>query len=111
MTSFVLRKIFITLVKATGFNKNSKEAVATMYSVLAVTFFNYGILYIIAPWSFREVGAEDGDLFSGIYTDFTSQWFLDIGTLIASTTAINMTFPVVEFIFFFLIRLIKRMID
>ncbi len=42
-----------------------------MYSVPIVTFFNYGILYILAPLSFSEAGAEDGDLFSGIYTEFT----------------------------------------
>ena len=71
LTSFVLRKFFISLVQIAGFNKNSKEAVKTMYSVLIVTFFNYGILYIIAPLHFSEAGAEDGDLFSGIYTDFT----------------------------------------
>jgi hypothetical protein len=73
----------INLVQVTGFNKNSKEAIKTMYSVLTVTFFNYGILYLLAPLSFGEAGAEDGDLFSGIYTDFTPQWFSDIGSLIA----------------------------
>ena len=82
-----------------------------MYSVLIVSFFNYGIIYIIAPWNFVEQGARDGDFFSGVYTDFTSQWFMDIGSLVAQTTAINIIFPLVEFLLFWLIRHLKRMID
>ena len=41
--SFILRKAFITLIGYTRETKNSKIASATMYSVLIVSFFNYGI--------------------------------------------------------------------
>ena len=43
-----------------------------MFSVLIVSFFNYGLLFIIAPWNFIEWNAQEGGFFSGIYTDFTS---------------------------------------
>lgn len=83
--------------------------------VLIVSFFNYGVLYIIAPWNVRAIVNEnytsDSDLFSGIYTDFTHQWFNDIGSLIATTTATNIVFPLIEFAGFLLIRVIKRCID
>jgi len=76
LISFILRKIFITLVQMAGFNKNSQEATATMTWVLIVSFFNYGVLYIVAPWNFRPIVTEnkytDTDFFSGIYTDFTT---------------------------------------
>ena len=81
--NFVLRKLFITLIGCAGENKSSKQASATMFSVLVVSFFNYGILFIIGPWNFVEFGAKPGTFFSGIYTDFSSQWFLDIGGVIA----------------------------
>ena len=51
----------------------------TIYSVLIVTFFVNGIVYLVAPWSFAEQGVEDGEFFSGIYTEFTSSWFQVIG--------------------------------
>lgn len=74
--SFIMRKVFIFLIKLTGYNKNSEEATSTMTWVLVVTFFNYGLLYLFAPWSFRTSDKIDnntigGDLITGIYTDFT----------------------------------------
>ena len=82
-----------------------------MYSVLIVSFFNYGILYIIAPWNFAEAGADEDNFFTGVYTDFTAQWFMDIGDLIAETTLLNIFFPILEFILFWGIRHLKRMWD
>lgn len=111
LVNFVLRKLFITLIGCAGENKKSKEASASMFSVLVVSFFNYGILYIIGPWNFVEWNAQEGTFFSGIYTDFTAQWFLDIGGLIAQTTALNIVFPLVEFLLFWFIRHVKRMLD
>ena len=108
---FGLRNIFIKLVFFSGENKSTKIASATMYTVLLVTFFNYGLLYIIAPANFNWIGAEEGSFFSGIYTDFTSQWFLDIGVLILETSAFNIIFPLIEFLLFLIIRVIKRCID
>lgn len=107
----ILRLVFIKLIKLTKENKYTKEAVSIFRSILVVTFFNYGILYLIAPWNFSEQGMKDGDFFSGIYTDFTPQWYLDIGTLVAGTAVINMMSPQIEFVFFAGLRLLKRMID
>ena len=56
LTSFILRTFFIALIRCTGSPRHSNEASATMFSVLIVSFFNYGILYIIAPWNFLEAG-------------------------------------------------------
>ena len=43
-----------------------------MYTILIASFFNAGILYILAPWNFVEQGVKDDDFLSGIYTDFTA---------------------------------------
>ena len=51
------------------------------------------------------------DYLTGIYTDFNSEWFNDIGSLIVETTFINIFSPIAEFFFFLLKRVIKRMID
>ena len=109
--SFVLRKIFIMLMDKTGESRNSTKAIGTMYSILMVTFFVNGILFLIAPWSFSEQGVEDGDFLSGIYTDFTATWFKDIGALIAETMAINLAAPSIEAFCFYLLRLLGRALD
>lgn len=83
LTGFILRTIFIKLILFTKPSKQSQVASASMYSVLVATFFNAGILYILAPWSFAEQGVQDGDFFSGIYTDFTPTWFMNIGSMVA----------------------------
>jgi hypothetical protein len=69
-----------------------------MASIIVVYFFNYCIVYIIAPWSFKKASSADRGFFSGIYTDLTSQWFLDIGIMITYTALLNAIFPVLEFL-------------
>ena len=109
--SFVLRKIFIMLLECVRAPQSSIIASATMYSVLIVSFFNAGITYIIAPWSFRETDSLTHSFFDGIYTDFNSQWFKDIGALIAETTLINVIAPTAEALAFYGLRLLGRAID
>ena len=111
LTSFILRTIFIKLISCFRENKNSKQALGTMTSILSVTFFNQGILYIIAPWNFVEYGADGESFFTGLYTDFTSQWFVDIGPLVSQTAFLNIIFPILEFLCFWGIRHVFRMID
>ena len=82
-----------------------------MHSIFIVTFANAGILYILAPWSFAEQGVQDGDFFSGIYTDFTPTWFMDIGALVAQTTAIGLVFPLLEFVVYGGMRILSRCLD
>jgi len=84
--------------------------------ILAVSFFNYGLLYIIAPWNVVSTikaseSLDTANYLTGIYTDFTSEWFNDMGSLIAGTTVTNMVFPIIEFAGFLLIRVLKRMVD
>jgi len=110
-SGFILRTCFIKLVSCAKENKTSKSATATMKLVLIVTFFNAGILYVLAAWSFRELGSTDGGFFNGVFTDFNSQWFLDIGNLIAETTAINIFAPTIEALVFTGLRILKRCID
>ena len=108
---FVLRTLYINLITCVKEHKTSKQANATMISILIVTFFNTGLVYFIASSDFSELSGGDSGFFRGVYTDVTSQWFVDIGNLIAETTAINIVSPLVEFLFFWSIRHIKRIID
>ena len=62
-TNFILRTVMIKLVELLGRgNKYSKQALETMISVLLVSFFNLGVLYVIAPWNL-EGGEDEGRFF------------------------------------------------
>lgn len=87
-----------------------------MWWVLIVTFIYFGPAYLIAVWNLRETSKkvdemQDSFFFAGIYTDLTSEWFNDIGVLVASTAVINSFFSIIEFAGFLLIRVVKRCID
>jgi hypothetical protein len=47
----------------------------------------------------------------GRYTDFTVNWYKDVGGVIISTMTFNIAFPIIEFIGFCTMRNIYRFID
>ena len=62
LISFMIRTIYIQCVKRVGFNKTSKEAVATMQWILIVTFIYFGPAYLIAVWNMTESVKQVDDL-------------------------------------------------
>jgi hypothetical protein len=47
----------------------------------------------------------------GRYTDFTVNWYKDVGGIIISTMIFNVAYPIAEFLIFYTIRFIKRLMD
>ncbi len=47
----------------------------------------------------------------GRYTDFTVNWYKDVGGIIISTMIFNIAYPIAEFFIFYSIRFIKRLMD
>jgi hypothetical protein len=47
----------------------------------------------------------------GRYTDFTVNWYKDVGGIIISTMMFNIAYPIAEFLIFYAMRFIKRLID
>lgn len=47
----------------------------------------------------------------GRYTDFTVNWFKDVGGIIVSTMVFNIAYPIIEFFLFFSIRFAYRLWD
>jgi hypothetical protein len=46
---------------------------------------------------------------SGAYSDFTFQWYEDVGRIIVQTMVINVVFPVIEFFIFYGMRAFFRL--
>ena len=85
-----------------------------MFWTMCVYFFNYGVMYLTAPWNYIDAKEAENDaqlFFSGFYSDFSEEWFLDIGAAILLTQVINAIWPIIEFVLFWFIRLIPRCLD
>lgn len=114
VVSAISRKVFVALIRKIKFQRQSIETSVSIYWTLLVFFCNYGLMYLIAPLNFidgKQVTSDGDALFSGYYSDFSSEWFLDIGASLLQTHVINAIFPLAEFLLLGLVRLLRRCID
>ena len=85
-----------------------------MFSVFYMTFLNYAIVPLLAPWDSREFVLPflNNFLFkNGLYTDINSAWFQESGALICATMYSNAFWPIIEFSYTFGLRLLFRALD
>ena len=52
-------------------------------SVFLIYFFNYGIMFLIGPLNIEIQFMST--FFAGVYTDFSTHWFNEIGGLIVKS--------------------------
>lgn len=116
--NFVVQKIFIYLTKHLRLASLSSRENVIMFSVLGLNLFNYGLLYLIATWSFKErneqaINFEQAvtQFYWGQYTDFSTLWFRDIGTQVTITMLANLFVPILEFLINWSFVVITRMLD
>lgn len=110
--NFLVRLLFMAIAEVIGFNDNSVKASFITFSVFYTSFFQTGLLCLIASMDSREykLGPFNA-LFSGIYTDFNAQWFSDIGSVIINNMLFNAVWPFAEFFMFYSVRHVKRAWD
>jgi hypothetical protein len=110
--NFLVRLLFMAIAEVIGFNDNSEKASFITFSVFYTSFFQTGLLCLIASMDSREYNLwKFNGLFSGIYTDFNAQWFSDIGGVIVYNMLFNAVWPIFEFFMFYSIRHVKRVWD
>mmetsp|Transcript_41815 Transcript_41815/g.55128 ORF Transcript_41815/g.55128 Transcript_41815/m.55128 type:complete len:173 (-) Transcript_41815:881-1399(-) len=78
------------------FKYESSRLNYTIVSVFMIFFFNYGVIYMYAPM--RIPIPYVSGIFNGVYQDFNSSWFEDVGSLIIQVAAINAIMPPVELV-------------
>lgn len=65
--------------------------------VFICQFFNTGILLPLSNANFKKTNISLLSSFNGLYTDFTSEWYRDVGMDIVNTMFIQSLMPWVEF--------------
>ena len=100
------------LAKKIRYTSVTLETEFIKYGVFIVYFINTSILYVVAPWDSRENDNPVlNKVFQGVYTDYNSNWFLDIGNTIAQTMFLNMFSPLLETFAFTVLRFLMRIKD
>jgi hypothetical protein len=104
-----MRFFFMGLAQFMYFGTTSKAHRFVKTSVFWATFFQTGLICILAFISidFQSSFFSPG----GIYNDFNAYYFLDAGKFMVSTFVSQMMFPVVEFFLRYSIRTVKRAYD
>ena len=110
--NFSVRLLFMTLASHVGFSNESVKASFITFGVFYTTFFQTGLLCVIASLDLREKRAGFfNELFSGVYTDLNAGWFKDIGYIIVYNCCFNAIWPIIEFFMWYSIRHVRRMHD
>lgn len=105
----LMARTFIRLAEYIGFKTKSAKEDFVKSSIFYASFFYTGLMAFFSTLSFREMSMEtDG---SGIYTDFNSYWFTDIGYLMVYNMVFNAFWPLMEFGMWYALRHIYRMCD
>jgi hypothetical protein len=110
--NFATRTIFINMADLVGFKTESEKADFIKNTIFLSSFFNSAISMLLASWSGREISIPLlGSFFEGVYSDFNSDWFPDVGYVIIYNCLYNLVWPFIEFFVFYGIRHLKRCID
>ena len=84
--SLLARTGFIELTKLIKYTSASQRMRFILISVFTIYFINYGILYLIVPLKVEIPLVSN--LLAGVYWDFNTYWYTDIGYQVISILVI-----------------------
>ena len=104
--SVIARTGFIELTKLIKYTSESQRMRFILVSVFKIYFINYGILYVLVPLKIQIPLVSD--LLVGVYYDFNTYWYTDIGFQVITLMVIQAFFPPIEFAYLWFWDVIKR---
>ena len=109
LVAFVLRILLIGLRSLESFKEQTELARAIILPLFYLSMIIYALVPVLATWDLRGIGGifeemTDSAIINGIYNDFNSNWFLEVGQSIISTMTLNIFMPAIEFGLLWLIR-------
>ena len=104
------RILIMKLIKVVKFASISAETQMTMTSLLLVYFLNYGLMYVVCPYS-QVVVSFGFKYVYGVFPDINAFWFNDIGYMVSTSMLIEAVFPVIEFFLFWVLKWVKLVVD
>ena len=75
-------EIIVPLVQYIGYHRRTMEVILTCNMIVATFFLDLIVLPIMVQANFREYGFDILDFFKGKFTDFCSDWYPEVGSII-----------------------------
>ena len=82
-----------------------------MRYVFFIQFLNTGPLLLIINANFENNSILYLRFITGVHSDFTTLWYIDVGKIIINTMIFNIAYPILEFVGFLSMRVAFRMWD
>ena len=108
----VIKLILVNLIQIIGEDTRSATNRSVKMGVFVTQFFNTGILILLSSANFQYTNVPIlNQYLRGQYTDFTSDWYKDVGAIIVKAMLIASIMPVVEFFISYAKLSVFRLID
>lgn len=108
----ILKLIIIALITNIGEDTKSAMMRSIMVGVFVTQFFNTAVLLPLSSANLTELNVPIINTYAkGPYTDFTEEWYKDIGALLIEAMIINSIMPVIEFGINWGLKFVFRLLD
>lgn len=107
----IIRTINIILIKFIGYHTESEEITVIMISIFVATFFNTGILLLLADADLTQNRFISWIPLRGPYPDLTENWYLNIAPSLIFTMLLNSVYLYIEFAIAFGTKALFRAMD
>jgi hypothetical protein len=113
LINYILRYIVIDIVQKMNYKTFSIESSKTMIFIFLIQFINTSIilLFINADLSRSGIPILDKIFVMGYHSDFTVNWYRDVGKIITGLMIKNISWPIIEFSMWFAYRTVLRIWD
>ena len=102
-----LRYIYIAVAQKLHFDSETLRTNWIKQRIFFLLTLQLGLMICLSTLNLREFDSSlINTLFGGIYTDFNSDWFNDVGNLIVYAMLFNAVWPVIEFFLFGALRFV-----
>lgn len=104
----VIRKLIVLV----GYSTKSLEIKAIKNALFYTQFFNTALVLMIVNANFIGFGGLPDNFFTrGEFNDFSLGWYESVGSALVYTMIICAVWPIIEFVVFFGIKLLLRLLD
>lgn len=118
IVNVLIRLIYQQLIKLIGYPHKTQEIRMMVFYIFITQYFNTGLILLFtnAKFEFTIMKGLSGlnkflPISGGIYSDFTTRWYLEISPMIIFTMMVRAIWPFMNLIIFFGLRLLKRLLD
>lgn len=105
--NFFIRIMVISTLKKIGFHQESQITTEIVTTIFVLQYINTGLMLIITNANLRN--SYSLQYLNGNFTDFTSDWYIEVGSQLIQTMLVAAFMPYLTFVITFTIKMIARL--